>query len=204
MKNTIVLLLVLLMASCNEEKSNKLSTSAETSNSIEKEVIAEKTTFSEEELDSIYKSLVGKLPRLQIEEYMDSIQGVETTYEVPESWKLNREIAIELLDEWNEAHNRHDAGAILNHYMDGAVMNGKLYEHQEATLIKESLFQENPKLKQRILLKSVRYIEKSSTEARIDFQKVVTVNGKDKTYDSFLRIGSYTGDFMLIEEGDIK
>jgi hypothetical protein len=207
MKNTfkIITIIVLAVLTSCKNTSSEAKDNFQVKSSSEKQVEQnEKTQFTDEELDSIHISLIGKVPRMQLDEYMDSLRGVETNYDFPDSWKLGREIAMGLLDEWNEEHNNHDAGAVINHYMDGAVLNGKLYEHQEAIKIKEDLFKRYPNLKQRILLKSIRYNEKSPTEARIDFQKVVTVDGKDKTYDSFLRIGSFNGDFMLIEEGDVK
>lgn len=137
-------------------------------------------------------------PELKVE------SETQITEKQPEGWKFTEANAIALLYEWNQAHNEHDAKAIVNLYMDQAYMYGKLYEHKDAITIKEKLFKKYPKFRQRIISSSVKTTGKSSLIQRIDFKKGVTINGKETIYNSFLEFGGTQGLFSIVEEGDIE
>lgn len=222
----ILLLLILGISSCKEngsiskdlkateqnKDSIKETKPAQTTNknveekveSVEKSKIAQRT-YTEAEINKKYDSLIGKMPRMDIQPYLDSLQGKKYEWKIPENWKFKEQDALAMLQSWNTAHNNHDAKAIADLYSgDYHELYGKTYEYKELIALKENLFENYPDFKQKILTNSIKTEGTDVFIHRIEFKKVVIMNGKESTYNSFLEFGGTQGSAGINGEGDIN
>ena len=195
-------ILTIISYSCND-KSKETLTTAPTNK--EAEETKEYIQLTEEQETALYDSLIGKMPRMEIRPYIDSLQGKDYEWEYPENWKFKEKDAIAMLQSWNTAHNNHDAVEIVNHYHgDYYTLYGREYERSEAIILKQNLFKKYSDFEQQIVPGSIKFDGNENFIDRIDFQKSVTMNGKKQVYNSYLVFGTTQGATGIIEEGDVK
>ena len=167
---------------------------------------AEYPTYTQAQVDSIAITLIGTMPRQEIYPHIAKLQGKEYKWVTPEAWKFTEEDAVEELLKWNEAHNDHDAQAIIQMYElnSAANMYGKLYTLQEALAIKEQLFAKYPDFKQVIVPGSVRFEGTEDFTSEVYFTKRVTMGGQTKDYNSYLYFAGVKDMHGLTNEGDLE
>ncbi|EAQ40497.2 hypothetical protein MED134_07069 [Dokdonia sp. MED134] len=203
MKHLYLFIFSMLLLSCINGQGDGKDESKGNSPKDEAAQIQSTTPFTEERISFLYDSLFGKMPRQDIDPYIDSLQGIEYVFKTPESWKLKETQAIAILYDWNEKHNNHTASHQTIEYMDYVNFYGSEKELNEITEIKQRLFKRYPDFKQRIIASSIKTVGDDEIE-RIEFTKEVIMGGETKLYNSFLEFsGGHYGAFFITGEGDI-
>ncbi|GAK95513.1 hypothetical protein JCM19294_2295 [Nonlabens tegetincola] len=209
MKKTIpfiLLLAILSISSCKKSASKPdIIQEHKQEQQTEKDSKSIQRTYTEEEINKKRDSLIGKMARMDIQPYLDSLQGKEYVWEYPENWKFKEKDALDMLQSWNVAHNNHDAVEIVDHYFgDYYILYGKENERSDAIELKQKLFRMYPDFSQKIIPNSIKYSGNENFIDRVDFQKSVTMNGKKQVYNSYLVFGTTQGATGIIEEGDVE